>query len=528
MDNYKLFIPSAGLGTRLGHLSNNINKALVTIDNKPVISHVIEKFSPDIEIVIALGFKGGLVRDYLNLAHPKRNFVFVFIDKFEGPESGLGYSILQCRQHLQCPFIFCPNDTIIIENIDPPTKNWIGYADLKNNNSYRSLKIDEYGLVQKIYEKSEVYDPESKPYTGLFGVKSYNQFWNIMEQGKKYGSIKIGESYAIREFIKNNIPIEAKKVSWLDTGTPDRLKKSREILRSENSPEILEKENESIWFVGDQVIKYNRDKNFILDRVKRSKILNGYVPPVLAYNENMYSYRFIEGSVLSKINTPRIFSKFLKYLKGFWNPYILDEKESKEFKQVCYQFYKEKTEKRVKLYFDKMSEIDTSSIINDENIPKVSDLLNKIDWNWLSAGNPTRVHGDLHFENAVLAENGEFYLLDWRQNFGGIKEYGDVYYDLAKILHGLEVSHELINKNHFSVCKNNNITRFDLYRKYSLVENEKMFMDFLKMNNFDMQKVRILTSLIYLNIAPLHHYPYNLLLFHLGKLNLYTLLKEKV
>jgi len=41
---YKVLIPSAGLGTRLGDLGKNINKALVSVAHKPVISHVIEKF----------------------------------------------------------------------------------------------------------------------------------------------------------------------------------------------------------------------------------------------------------------------------------------------------------------------------------------------------------------------------------------------------------------------------------------------------------------------------------------------------
>ena len=37
-------------------------------------------------------------------------------------------------------------------------------------------------------------------------------------------------------------------------------------------------------------------------------------------------------------------------------------------------------------------------------------------------------------------------------------------------------------------------------------------------NNFDLEKVIKLTALIYLNIAPLHHYPYSIFLFKLGKL----------
>ena len=55
--SYKVLIPSAGLGTRLGDFSKNLNKALVALDNKPVISHVIEKFPKHVEIVVALGAK---------------------------------------------------------------------------------------------------------------------------------------------------------------------------------------------------------------------------------------------------------------------------------------------------------------------------------------------------------------------------------------------------------------------------------------------------------------------------------------
>ena len=36
-------------------------------------------------------------------------------------------------------------------------------------------------------------------------------------------------------------------------------------------------------------------------------------------------------------------------------------------------------------------------------------------------------------------------------------------------------------------------------------------------NKYDLTKVRLITALIYLNIAPLHHKPYSFFLFQLGK-----------
>ena len=64
---YKVFIPSAGLGSRLGNYCENKNKSLISIGNKPSISYIIEKIPTDIEIVIAIGYKGELLKDLLEV-----------------------------------------------------------------------------------------------------------------------------------------------------------------------------------------------------------------------------------------------------------------------------------------------------------------------------------------------------------------------------------------------------------------------------------------------------------------------------
>ena len=73
--NYDVFIPTAGLGTRLNVLSQNINKSLLPINHKPVISHIIEKFPAAKLIHIAIGFKGNLVKDYLEIKYPEKNSI---------------------------------------------------------------------------------------------------------------------------------------------------------------------------------------------------------------------------------------------------------------------------------------------------------------------------------------------------------------------------------------------------------------------------------------------------------------------
>jgi len=160
-------------------------------------------------------------------------------------------------------------------------------------------------------------------------------------------------------------------------------------------------------------------------------------------------------------------------------------------------------------------------------VPKLKKLLSKIDWKDLSNGLPGRFHGDLHFENIIVSSKKKITFLDWRQNFGSNLNTGDIYYDYAKILHGLIVSHKIVAKKKFKININKNKVYFNISRPYHLKIFENYFFKWLKENNLDVYRVKILTSLIFLNICSLHHYPYNNFLFYLGKLMLYKTLNEK-
>ena len=85
---YKVLIPAAGLGSRLKHLTKKICKPLVTLNNKPIIQHVIGKFPKDCEFVVCLGYKGNLLKEYLEFQFKNYNFIFVYVDDFSSDKSG--------------------------------------------------------------------------------------------------------------------------------------------------------------------------------------------------------------------------------------------------------------------------------------------------------------------------------------------------------------------------------------------------------------------------------------------------------
>jgi len=511
--SYRVVIPTAGTGSRLGSLTKYLNKSLVSIAHRPTISHQIEQFPDDCEFVIALGHRGRLVKDFLELAYPERNFYFCDVAPYEGKGSGLGLSLLACEEYLQQPFIFISCDTLVKEDIQPPDHNWMGYAEVDDLSHYRTIELNG-NSVAEICEKGEVKDT-LKAYIGLSGIYDYKIFWDEMHGGSSL-AIEQGESYGLREIVKS-CDTKGYGFTWFDTGIPEALEKTREIYRQPNEPNILEKENEAIWFIGNTVIKYSDDHNFIANRVKRVEEIKGYVPKVYANRENMYCYHKVGGQVFSDAVTIPLFDQLLQHCQSFWRPYELDVSEATSFQSSCHKFYEDKTFERVELFYSNFNKTDSVEMINGEAMSSLSQLLNSVDWDWMCNGLAGRFHGDFHFENILWSnEEKRFTFLDWRQDFGGNLSIGDIYYDLAKLMHGLIVNHALISNDQYTVDWIEKEINFDLHRKQILVECEHRFNQWIEENGFDLKKVRVLTALIYLNIAALHHYPYSLLLYGLG------------
>ena len=106
-------------------------------------------------------------------------------------------------------------------------------------------------------------------------------------------------------------------------------------------------------------------------------------------------------------------------------------------------------------------------------------------------------------------------MLDWRQNFGKSK-IGDIYYDYAKMWHSLIVNHNMVKNNLFSVDDSNDMNiKIDIHRTLLDTQMEEELKGIINPKNLG--QVKILTALVFLNIAACHIYPYSKFLFYLGK-----------
>ena len=514
-NNYKVLITTSGVGSRLGELTNYTNKSLIRIGKKPAISYIVERYSDDVEIVITLGYFGKHVREFLQMAYPKKIFTFIDVDKYTGEGSSLGYSLLKSKDFLQCPFIFHASDTIVFEEIQYPKNNWLGYSIKDDSSQYRTLELN--GNL-KIYEKGDLHS--NSVYIGLAGINDYLSFWNHLE--KEYNSnpndLNLSDCHAISKMM--NLDWETFEFkSWLDIGNVSSLKNSRKKIKDKFN--ILDKNDESIFLFDDFVIKFFYDTKTCINRVKRGHSLYGLVPKIIDSGYNFYKYEYCEGDLFSSVVNEKSFINFLDWSKN--NLWIKKEK-SDNFKKICYKFYFEKTKERINKFLELNQIEDKSEIINGVLVPSVFDMINSIDEDYLCTDNPYQFHGDCILDNVII-ENDKFKLIDWRQDFGGELESGDIYYDLSKLNHNLLFNHEIVNDGHFFVKKINDEITCDILRSDNLTNCREILHKFIINNKFDINKVNILTAIIWINMSPLHDTKMGNFLFYFGKLNLYKNLK---
>ena len=188
---YKVVIPSAGIGSRIGPYTKFMNKALVTINNKPAIAHIIDNFPDAEEIIILLGYKGDYVRQVVTAFFPERNIKFIQVDNWEGKGAGLGYTLNCAKKSLQCPFIFVSNDTVIPNdrcNLDPSEMskfgNWMGYNKVQGDTTqYRTLSVvyDKGTCQDKVGNiNAKGVENDGNVYIGIAGIQDFHKFWHDM------------------------------------------------------------------------------------------------------------------------------------------------------------------------------------------------------------------------------------------------------------------------------------------------------------------------------------------------------------
>ena len=506
MKNYKVCILAAGIGSR--SFNPDINKALLPLNNKAIISHIIDNFDIKTKFVIALGYNANQVKEYLLHAHPKNKFEFVYIDKYFGPGSGPGYSLQQCKSKLKCPFILTTADTIVLEKIPKPNENWIAVSPVKETINYCTVKTDS-NFVTRIDDKSS--NDNKLAWVGLASINDYKVFFKNLEENQN----KIKNELQISNGLKGLIEKKVKIIhfTWYDTGTLENYQMTLEAFDVRKYD--FSKPDEFFYLKNNRVIKFFINPSKVKMLKERWVKLKKLTPEKMIFTKNFLSYEKYQGEVLYENLNSKNVKNLLSFLKTkLW---VKRTYNKNKFKNDCLNFYKTKTQKRISKFYSKFHIKDRPCTINEEKVKNLSYYLNKIDWNKISDGTAVNYHGDLQFDNIIFnSKKNTFKIIDWRSDFNNQTECGDIYYDLAKLYGGCILPYNQIKNNNFMFSFDKNKIFFDFALNNSSNEAKSEFIKFVKKNNLDLNKIEIITSLIYLNMSPLHTAPFSNLLYFFG------------
>ena len=355
---------------------------------------------------------------------------------------------------------------------------------------------------------SEKCSPNNEPkfeksFVGLMQISDWKIFFDDLKKNYK-------KNYQIYSGFENLISksyLSDKSIKWIDLGTEKKYSKYLNTF----SKYDFSKSEEITYFNKDKVIKFTLNKDIQLKRYEKYLINRSVFPRNLKVTSNLLSYDFIKGDTLFKKINKKNFSKLLLWLeKNLW---IKPDKEI-NIKQLCNKFYKNKTEERLRLFFITINKRYDRKKINRVKLKSIDYLLNIIDWKYLSEGIPSYIHGDLQFDNIILDK--KFTLIDWRQDFAG-SLYGDRYYDLSKLYGGMLINYDLVKLNKMSYKENKNEIFFNIKNRPIMKEIIQIYKKYLNFNNYDFKKISIITGLIFLNMSPLHNYPFNKICYCMGK-----------
>ena len=400
---------------------------------------------------------------------------------------------------------------------------WAGTADIDDweIKDYCTVEVkgDGWGDYEVVGYHNKSPQGTNNAFTGVAFINNFLFFWGRMqkEQPTVEGEIQVAP-------VIFSIPnISSWYFDWWDTGTEEGIQKARQHFKGLQN---LDKADEEIYFVNGAAIKYFHNDSAIRGRIARNQLLGAAVPKLLGSTKNFYKYEFIQGKDLSTIGEQHeIILSLLSFAKQhLWNKIELDDINKSIFKDACRNFYYQKTLARLDNFYDSSSVIDREDIINEQAVPKVEEILKLVNWDWLSDGFPCIGHGDLNLSNVLLLDDNSFKLIDFRQDFGGLVDKFDAYYDFAKLYCSFLFPRVSANNGQFSIIEQNGLIETNIVIPENFQKAKEIFEKWILVEGYDLRKVKVLTAIVFLNMAALHPAPLDKYLFYYAKQNLYNVI----
>lgn len=472
-----IIVQAGGKGSRLETLTANKPKALVPVDNLPMIFHLFKKY-PQANFHIIADYQKETFKRYLKV-FADVSYSVIETDK-KGTCSGINNALANIPDNEPFMIIWCD---LVLSDIDTDslelTKNYLGISkDFPCRWSY----IDDTFKEQPSSENGVA---------GLFIFKSKAELSRLPDEGEfvrflstqpqtfsrinLYGGLEIGTmlSYFQNELNKpkcrpfNKIEIKDNKVIKTPLGT-----QGEKIAK-----------NETDWY------KFVKSRHF------------NYIPEIYQYEplileritgQNVYEFAFLtKGFKKALLN---LIIEKLTELHQLADPIPAEHKD-------CRITYIEKTFDRLATVKELVPFAEKPTIrINGIECSNIFMLKDKItqDIENMFPEHFHLIHGDCTFHNIMIdSVKVRPIFIDPRGYFGDTKCYGDIDYDWAKLYYSLVGDYDQFNRKNFSLEIKENEIELEIVSN-NWKELEDAFFEFTKA---DKKKILLLHALIWLSLT---------------------------
>lgn len=517
MANISYIIPSAGYSKRLYPISADTPKLLIKLNGVPIFSllyrQAIENNCKN--VIVAIGkdferqFKEFIECNYKNAPLP------VIIKVVDDSTKGVLYSVFTAMACEECAdeALIVLSDTYYTGKLPEGEADYIVYSEVEPPLNRWCLIKENNGVITSFHDKPKE-DVETnkaligvyKIHTGLF-IESALSVIND-EQNKINNEFQLSSAFRWYLFKRGILAIKAEKNSWYDTGTLINLQKTSKdffvsrsfnhikiedgyLLKSSTKKEALTKQY--LWYHNCKAkdlipavyeLKESIDKTTIKMELCAMPDLGTY------FNYCIAEPTFFEQAISSLLQ---------KMQDKVWTDFQYDGSSIVNNSSMWLQ----KTD-------DRLTEYKFASIENKKKILSLEKDLLKV-YTYLydlifQYSLTTKVHGDFILSNVLFdPQKMTFKLIDPRGSYGNSGMYGDIRYDLAKMLHSLNGKYESIINNLFEIKDNEVIFYMNEQKQKCFDAAKKTLLDFAKQEyNIEEKELLAIEIMLYFSMLPLH------------------------
>lgn len=474
-----IIVQAGGKGTRLGYLTKNKPKALVPVENLPMLFYLFRKY-PDKRFLIIADYKKEVLREYLSV------FADVKYQIVEAKGTGTCSGIRQAITHIpdKEPFMLVWSDLILPNSLKLPEE----YEGGKREVSEDYIGISTTFPCRWKYEAGSFTEERSREHgvAGFFLFSEKKKIEQIPESGELVRWMQ-QESFKFREISLAG----TREFGLLEEYEKLGQEKCRPFNRITIEGDILAKEpidaqgeklaaRERAWYEKAKELHIRE-----LPRIYDTKPLKmEYI-----HGKNIYECQ------MSHEEKRQVLEKLINALHKLHES-DLTPADSFSMKEAYYR----KTMTRLGQIEDLVPFGREKSIcINGKKCRNVffykRELEKKLEE--ITCESFCFIHGDCTFSNLMLREDGSPVLIDPRGYFGFTKLYGDVRYDWAKLYYSIVGNYDRFNLKDFRL----EVGEHDISLKIASNQWEDMEQDFFELTGADEYEIRLLHAIIWLSLT---------------------------